>query len=909
MLQFWGFASRCARCARLVGLGLGAILFVVAPTLGDVINPDASASLSGYVYVDTNGNNVMDSADLGIPGATVSITRIGDSNPLATITSGADGSYYFGGLPAGTYSLAMVTPSTVAGQDAGTFRSILANNGNTLVSQQSSGTVTPNAVGGIALANGQMGTNFNFAETAFPVALVSKRMFLNTSLTLTSANDIAPVLATDPTSSATVSFNPVLVTKSGTGTVTAQNVGGNGSTLWGTFPTASGAFSLTGASAIGPLSSGQQASGSYTYTPTTRGLDTQPITITSNGGNSSLTLSCLAVAPVASVTAQTDAGYVLVGNSKAGAITVQNTGDGNKSGPGDISNLQGSLSNISGMFSLTGGNVNLSDGAQQTFNYTYTPTTRGTKDTASTTAAFTNGNPSGDNTAYNNVVSLTGQGVAPLASVTAQNAGFVLVGSSQTASVTVYNTGDGNKSGLGDASNLKGSLSAVSGGIFSLTGGSVNLPDNSQQTFNYTYTASTRGAESANTTATFTNGNASGDNSSYITNVSLSGIGVAPLASVTAYSAGNVLVGSSKTGNITVQNNGDGNLSGLGEISNLKGSLSGVASGAFSLTNSPFSLLDGAQQTFAYSFAPTVRGGTGTTTTAVFTNGNPTGNNSAYTGTVSLSGMGVAPVQVVDASAAQAGLVRIGTTGSAGITIKNVGDGNKSGLGSLSNLIGAAAAASGTFGGSGGAISLQDNTSQTLQFAYTPLSHASNTSPIAIQFANGSSDGTNQAQTVTATLSGQGVGPVYQSVAAPGSTLDYGAVHTGSSTPLFLSISNASTDPNGGNSALTDLTLLDISLTGQDNALFKIIGFTPGTQLHEGDSLNVEIDYTGNGPLGSKLAWLDVVTDEGAALGANGHAFNYKIIASVVPEPSSIMLLVTAGLSATWILRRRRASV
>ena len=229
---------------------------------------------------------------------------------------------------------------------------------------------------------------------------------------------------------------------------------------------------------------------------------------------------------------------------------------------------------------------------------------------------------------------------------------------------------------------------------------------------------------------------------------------------------------------------------------------------------------------------------------------------------VTLPGQGVAPVQSVSAGTA---LVRLGTTGSASVTIKNIGDGNLSGLGADSNLAGTVSAATGTFTGSGATFSLLDNASQNFSFAYTPASRAVDTAPLAIHFTNGNSDNTNQSQDVTATLSAQGVGPTYQSDLAPNSTLDFGTGTPGAITPLILKISNISTDANGGNSALTDLTILSVALSGQDSSLFKIAGFAPGAVLHEGDLLDLEIDYTGRGPDGTKLASLTITTDEGVA--------------------------------------------
>lgn len=71
-----------------------------------------SGSLAGNVAVDTNGNGILDSQDQGIPGATVTLSGIDDSGNtvLLTRTTDYDGSYEFGSLPAGNYSLLQTQP-------------------------------------------------------------------------------------------------------------------------------------------------------------------------------------------------------------------------------------------------------------------------------------------------------------------------------------------------------------------------------------------------------------------------------------------------------------------------------------------------------------------------------------------------------------------------------------------------------------------------------------------------------------------------------------------------------------------------------------------------------------------------------------------------------------------------------
>jgi hypothetical protein len=94
-------------------------------------------------------------------------------------------------------------------------------------------------------------------------------------------------------------------------------------------------------------------------------------------------------------------------------VTVSNTGDGNLSGLGDMSNLHGTLGASTGVFAGTGGTLDLGDGSQTTFDYSFTPTAHGAA-TGSVTAAFQNGSPDGKNQSSSVDVALAGQGVGPV---------------------------------------------------------------------------------------------------------------------------------------------------------------------------------------------------------------------------------------------------------------------------------------------------------------------------------------------------------------------------------------------------------------------------------------------------------------------------------------------------------------
>ncbi len=207
-------------------------------------------------------------------------------------------------------------------------------------------------------------------------------------------------------------------------------------------------------------------------------------------------------------------------------------------------------------------------------------------------------------------------------------------------------------------------------------------------------------------------------------------------------------------------------------------------------------------------------------------------------------------------------------------------------------------------------MNLGDGLSQTYSYTYTPTAHGPQQATVRCDFANGSDDGRNLPQVLDQLITGTGVGPEFDSSVAPGEPIDFGAVVLGGNALRQLQVGNISTDPNGGNPSLTDLTLVAADLTGPDSALFSLIGFTAGTVLSgEGVASFFDISFSALGPVGAKSATLILTTDQGAAFGGSGQQFTWDLTGSVfqtnaaIPEPGSIALLF-GGLAA--LARRRR---
>ncbi len=275
------------------------------------------------------------------------------------------------------------------------------------------------------------------------------------------------------------------------------------------------------------------------------------------------------------------------------------------------------------------------------------------------------------------------------------------------------------------------------------------------------------------------------------------------------------------------------------------------------------------------------------------------GTNIGYSNVVATA---VAPVNSLSTTSLAFGNVRIGTaSGPLGVTITNVGDGNLSGQGAISNLVGSMGAATNpVFSGAGGAISLTDGANTSFNYAYTPSGHGAAGGTATAAFTNGSTAQNNAAQNQVVSLSGTGNGPVYSS-AGPS---NFYALVNYNGTPSTVSISNTSSDPGTG--SLTDLTVRSDSSVS--NPAFSLGGVA--TVISKGTSGNISLtaDTTAiAGFLKGSTATTNVNlrTDEDAAFGALGNQYNYTGVqitgaAPVNQTPGSLSLgTVRAGQTAS----------
>ena len=301
--------------------------------------------------------------------------------------------------------------------------------------------------------------------------------------------------------------------------------------------------------------------------------------------------------------------------------------------------------------------------------------------------------------------------------------------------------------------------------------------------------------------------------------------------------------------------------------------------------------VDGGQSSISqvYTFTPTTRGAFNQSITFTPSAGFP---NTVPSSTVTLSGQAVAPVISLNSTLAAAGNVRIGGTGTAKVTINNVGDGNQAGSG-LGNLTGTVASGSGGFSGGGGSFNLSDGGSQSFSFTVSPTTHGPVSTSIAVNTTDGSTNGTNNAQSLSMTLSATGVGPTLSTSVAAGSTLAFSSPQV---PPDILTIVNATTDANLG--ALTNLDLISATLSGAGSSMFSLSGLTAGTTLTKSQSANLQISFTPTaGASGTEGATLTLVTDEGAANGAAGKTISFTLAGTAAATTSFFW---SGGHSGTW---------
>jgi hypothetical protein len=430
----------------------------------------------------------------------------------------------------------------------------------------------------------------------------------------------------------TLSFGNVTVGSNQSLSETITNTGGSSVTISQAGISGAG-FSQSGIATPVTLTAGQSTTFTVTFTPASAASLSGNITITSNASNPSLTipLSGTGVAPGALGSNPTSLGFstVTVGSNKSLSETVTNTGG---------SSVTISQIGISGAgFSLSGITTpaTLTAGQSATFTVTFTPAS----------ASSVSGNVAITSNAPALTIPLTGTGVAPGvlgANPTSLSFGNVTVGSNQSLSETVTNTG---------GSSVTISQAAISGTGFSLSGITTPLTLTAGQSasFSVTFTPASGASASGNVTITSNASNAT-------LSIPLSGAGVAPGtlgSNPTSLNFGSITVGSNQSLSETVTNTG-GSSATISQV--------GINGTGFSLSGitAPLTLTAGQSASFTVTFTPASAASAGGNVTITSTASNPTL-------TIPLSGTGTAaPGQLtVTPTTLALGSVVVGTSGTA----------------------------------------------------------------------------------------------------------------------------------------------------------------------------------------------------------------------------------------------------
>lgn len=272
-------------------------------------------------------------------------------------------------------------------------------------------------------------------------------------------------------------------------------------------------------------------------------------------------------------------------------------------------------------------------------------------------------------------------------------------------------------------------------------------------------------------------------------------------------------------------------------------------------------------------------------------------------------GTGVAPAVSVSQSKTTSE-IRAGQVFETSVRIRNLGDGNLSGMGTVSNLNGAFVASGDTgvgFNVASGSFSLEDGA-----VLEVPISISSNTAGlqtfrVEVALENGSNAGNSSGNRLTGREVNV-VGPrpelsftdTYGESRLTASVLEFPITFDlNNLTEIELRIANQET----GRSRLIGLGVFEAEITGADADLFSIGGFTPGT-VAAGLFKDLVISFNGTAQE-TYDATLTLTTDYLAPGGAGTSGESFSFAMTAIPEPSTGMACL---LSAALLVFRRRRS-
>lgn len=395
---------------------------------------------------------------------------------------------------------------------------------------------------------------------------------------------------------------------------------------------------------------------------------------------------------------------VPIGTSQKQTVTVSNTGGS------DVTVSQVTASGTG--FSVTGLTLPFSVAASgsSTFSVTYAPTAAGNSSgTVTITSTATGTAPS---------VSLSGSAVAAAAlsaSPASVNFGSVLLGSNQTVSETITNTG---------GSSLTVAQGTVTGTGFSMSGMSFPLTLAAGKTATFSVTFAPQSSASATGNLALTD-----SASASLLNIALAGTGVtagALGANPSSLSFGNVQVGSNSTKTITITNTGGQPVS----VTNASASGSGFSINGIT---PPLALAAGQKFTFNVVFAPTVSGAATGSVSITSDASNPTL-------AIPLTGSGTAAGQLAATASVDFGSVTVGSSKNLSASLSTTG---------ANVTVTAVNSSNAEFTYSGLTLPLTINAGQNQAFTVTFAPQASGAASGNLTFASNASNSPSTALTGT----------------------------------------------------------------------------------------------------------------------------------------------------------------
>jgi MYXO-CTERM domain-containing protein len=569
---------------------------------------------------------------------------------------------------------------------------------------------------------------------------------------------------------------PLTVTNNGTGALTITGI-----TKGGTNPTL---FSFTPATLT--VLEGQSGTVTVTFSPTALGAASATLTLATNDvakASVVVTLTGRGVNPTATVGSTLAFGDQQLNVGTTLPLTVTNNGTGAL----NISNIvKGGTT--PGPYTFTPATLTVLEGQSGTVMVTFTPTSGGA---ANATLTLT----TNDVANASIVVSLTGRGIAPAATVPATLAfGDLQKGTSTPRPLTVTNSGTGT---LTISNIVKG---GTNGALFTFTPATLTVLEGQSQ--DVTVTFSPTAAASASATLTLT----TNDVARGTIVVNLTGRGVNPtitVASPLAFSEQQM--GGSKTLPLTVTNNGTGALT-----------ITGITKGGadptlFSFTPATLTVLESQSGTVMVTFSPTALGAASATLTLA------TNDVAKPSVVVNLTGQGVNPTATV-VSALPFGDQQINASKTLPLTVTNNGVGTLN----VSNIV-KGGTTPGAYSFTPATLTVLEGQSQNITVTFNPTVQGTASATLTLT----TNDTANAS--IVVSLTGRGINPT----ATVGSPLAFGDLQKGTSTTLPLTVTNSGTGT---------LTISNIVKGGANGALFS---FTPATlTVLEGQSQDVTVTFS-----------------------------------------------------------------